>query len=399
MTSFTAKATQEDTKVHNDRLILDAIYNQGPVSRADVARATGLTRTTVSATVAELIQDQLVAEVGIGPSLGGRPPILLQLVDDSRYLVGVDLANSEFRGALVDLRGRIRHRLSLPTDDQDGDAALELVQRLIDGLVEIADRPLVGIGIGTPGLMDAHLGIVRHAVNLNWRELPLGDLLEARHHLPVYIANDSQVAAMGELAFGKPKEIKNLIVVKAGRGIGAGLVIDRRLYYGDGFGAGEIGHIVTQPGGRLCRCGNYGCLETMASTRALVQRAQGHFAETKGTPLGRLISSASEINTETLVQALEAGDEMVRGMVEEAGLHLGRALAYVVGTIDINCVVISGRMAAFGETLIDPIRREVTSGFLPILSAKTQIEASLLGEDIVILGAAALLLSEELGLS
>lgn len=399
MTSINTKVTQEQTKAHNTRLILAAIYNQGPISRADVARATDLTRTTVSATVAELIDDELVEEIGIGPSLGGRPPILLQIVDDSRYLVGVDLANSEFRGALVDLRGRIKHRLSLPTDDQDGDAALDLVQRLIDRLIEIADRPLVGIGIGTPGLMNAHLGIVRHAVNLDWRDLPLGDILQSRYHLPVYIANDSQVAAMGELSFGQPKVINNLIVVKAGRGIGAGLVIDRRLYYGDNFGAGEIGHIVTEPGGRPCLCGNRGCLETVASSRALVQRAQEYFEKNPGTPLGQFVTSPAVINTDALVQACAAGDEMVRALVEEAGLHLGRALRHLVGALNVNSVVISGSMAGFGEALIEPIRREATSGILPILSGKAQIEASRLGQDTVILGAAALLLSQELGLS
>lgn len=399
MNSRASKATQEDTKAHNDRLILAAIYNNGPVSRADIARATRLTRTTVSASVAELLEDGLVAEIGVGPSQGGRPPILLQLVDDARYLVGVDLANREFRGALVDLRGRIKECVSLPTDDEDGAAALELVQRLIDRLLALADRPIVGIGIGTPGLMDSRLGIVRHAVNLDWRDLPLGDILQTRYNLPVYIANDSQVAAMGELSFGQPNEVNNLIVVKAGRGVGAGLVIDRRLFYGDDSGAGEIGHIVTQPDGRRCRCGNRGCLETVASSRALVQRAQAYFAQTPDATLGQLVSTAAEINTETLVQALAAGDETVRVLVEEAGLHLGRALAYLVGAFNVNCVVISGSMAAFGDTLIDPIRREVAGGVLPILSGNSQIEASRLGQDSVILGAAALLLAQELGLS
>jgi glucokinase-like ROK family protein len=379
--------------------VLRTIYQAGAISRADIARATHLTRTTVSAAVAEQIRDGLVGEMGLAPSIGGKPPMLLRVVDDSRYVIGVDLADSEFRGALINLRGRIGTRLSLPIHEQDGDAALALVHRLIDELVAASDRPIVGIGIGTPGLMDARRGVVRDAVNLNWRDLPLGDLLETRYGLPVYIANDCQVASLAELTFGQDKDLSNLIVVKVGRGIGAGIVLDRRPYYGDDSGAGEIGHVVAEPDGRRCRCGNRGCLETVASTRALVQRAQVVWERKEGSILRRLANSPSDINTTTLVQALEAGDEDTRTMVAEAGAHLGRAVGHLVGGLNIHRIVIAGSMARFGQALITPIQEHARANVLHTLADNTRVEASLLGQDIVILGAAALLLSQELGLT
>jgi glucokinase-like ROK family protein len=393
------KATRRQSKDHNKGLVLRTVYQAGWISRADVARATTLARPTVSTAVAELIDEGLVTESGLGPSVGGKPPILLRVEDDSRYLIGVDLAESEFRGALVNLRGTIRRRVGLPIHEQDGEAALALVHRLISELVDASDRPIVGIGIGTPGLMDARRGVVRDAVNLNWRDLPLGDLLEARHRLPVYIANDSQAASLAELTFGHGKDIANLIMVKVGRGIGAGIVMDRRPFYGDDSGAGEIGHIVVEPGGRECRCGNRGCLETVASTRALVQAAQALWADGRAPLLRRLAASPDEITTGVLVRAVEGGDEAVQGLVAEAGGHLGQVVSHLVGGLNIHHIVIAGSMARFGDALLKPIREQVRSRSLRALAENTRVEASELGQDIVILGAAALLLSQELQLS
>jgi N-acetylglucosamine repressor len=393
------KATRQQTKAHNTRLILKTIYDEGEISRADIARLTGLTRTTVSDAVAELIQqDGLVAEVGLGPSVGGKPPILLSVVDDARHLIGIDLAENEFRGAVINLRGEIKHRLSLSIHDRDGDSALALVYDLTDELVAVADSPILGIGIGTPGLMDARRGVVRNAVNLDWHDLPLGDLLEERYELPVYIANDSQVAALAEFTFGDSKDVSNLIVIKVSRGTGAGIVLDRQLYYGDGFGAGEIGHVAVVEDGELCRCGHYGCLETVTSSRAIVRRAQAIAKNDPHSTLHQFVATPEEINTDIVLQAFEAGDEALQQVVAEAGHYLGIAVASLVGALNVQRIVIAGNVARFGQALLGPIRRELRQCSLAALASETHVEITSLGPDIVILGAAALLLTYELGL-
>ncbi len=393
------KATRQQTRTHNSHLIFKTIYDRGEISRAEIARLTGLTRTTVSDVVGDLSTEGLVAEIGFGPSAGGKPPILLSVPDDARHLIGIDLANSEFRGAVINLRGEVRHRLNLPIDERDGDAALELVYHLIDELLGMTEQPVVGIGIGSPGLMDARHAVVRYAVNLNWRDLPLGDLLEARYDLPVYIANDSQAAALAEMRFGESRDAANLLVVKVGRGVGAGIVLNRRLYYGDRFGAGEIGHVVLDPNGEPCRCGNVGCVETLVSSRALVSRAQQIARDDASSALWQFVDSPQAITTDVLYRAYEAGDEAIAALIEQAGAYLGITLAHVAGVLDVRHIVIAGSMAVFGDALTDPVRRVVATRWLPPLASEIRVTTSSLGRDVVLLGAAALLLSNELGIA
>lgn len=392
------KATLQQTRAHNTRLILKTIYHKGEISRAEIARLTGLTRATVSDAVAKLMNDRLVAEVRLGPSGGGKPPILLSMVENSRYLIGIDLADIEFRGALVNLRGQIRHRFSLSIDGQNGEDALELVYELIDKLVSFADSPISGIGIGTPGLIDTRKGVVRNSVNLNWHDLYLKDLLEERYEFPVYIANDSQVAALAEFTFGDSKNISNLIVIKIGRGIGAGIILNRQLYFGESFGAGELGHVMIVEDGDLCRCGHYGCLETVTSSQAIVRRAQSIAENSPRSVLHRFVDIPEDIDIDIVSQALMDGDQELRRVIDEAGRYLGLAVANLVGILNVQRIVIAGGVASFGQALLDPIRKEVKRRSLAALADETNIEITSLGPDIVILGAAALLLNHELGL-
>lgn len=392
------KSTQEDTKINNRRLILHTIYEGYEISRVDVSRQTGLTRTTVSDVVSKFIEEGLVVETGISPSKGGRPSILLHVESDARHLIGIDLANSEFRGAIVNLRGEIRHRMLLPIHDRDGDAALDLVYRLIDELLAKAQRPILGIGIGAPGLMDQEKGIVRNAVNLDWHDLPLVELLRTRYDLPIYLANDSQAAALGEFSFGENGPHTNLVVVMVGRGVGSGIVLDGKLFYGDNSSAGEIGHTKVIEHGDKCRCGHYGCLETVISTRAIIRRAREIVQQQPDCILNTYVTSPTEINTEILYKAFLAGDLVVQNLVTEAGEYLGTALAHLASALNVNHIVIAGSMARFGEGILQPVRQRVQCSILPELAQKTEIRTSNLQNDIVILGAASLVLSKEFGL-
>jgi predicted NBD/HSP70 family sugar kinase len=239
---------------------------------------------------------------------------------------------------------------------------------------------------------------VRTAVNLDWRDLPLANMLKEEFKLPTYVANDCQAAALAEFTFNRRGRENNLVVVKVGRGIGAGIILEGKLFYGDNFGAGEIGHMEIVKGGELCRCGNYGCLETVASSRAMVRRARILMEKGELTLLSQLVSSPNEINTDIILEAFEAGDPDVQSLVNEIGQQLGFAIAHLVCALNINRVVIAGSLARFGDGLIQSIRENVEQGALPALSGETRIEISPLGRDIVILGAASLILSNEIGL-
>ncbi len=391
------KATRQQTKSHNKRLTLKTIYDHQPISRAEIARLTYLTRTTVSNAVGALMDEGLVAEIGHGPSVGGKPPIMLGLVEDSHHLIGLDLANSEFQGATVNLRGDIQHRVNLPAGERSGPEALDLVYQLIDDLLVSSDSPLMGIGIGTPGIIDTRQGLVQQAVNLGWQNLPLRTLLSERYHVPVYVANDSHVAAQAEYTFGQHKHNPNLLVIKVGRGIGAGLVLNNQLFYGDTFSAGEIGHVVVVENGQLCSCGNHGCLETVSSSRAILQQARSIAQNNSQSKLNLYADNPEQITMEQVVQIFKSGEDSLQVHITQAGHYLGQSIANLVGALNIKHILIAGSMSHFGEALLEPLKQEMSHRLLGSLAANTQIEIASLGPDIVILGAAALLLTQELG--
>jgi predicted NBD/HSP70 family sugar kinase len=265
---------------------------------------------------------------------------------------------------------------------------------LLDDLRARAGAPVMGIGIASPGLIDAQGGIVRRAVNLGWQDLPLRERLAGRYADPIHLANDSHATALAELFFGRPAPSSNLIVVKIGRGIGAGIVINGDLYYGDGHGAGEIGHVVVESDGEICTCGNTGCLETVAAIPAILRRA----ARIADGSRGSRLDGRPAITWSDLVEAYDAGDAAVGELVQEIGRYLGVAIANLVGCFNIHNIVLSGRITAFGDPLLAAIAEEMHRRVLPSMAVETALRYAEMENDIGILGGAAMLLKHELGI-
>lgn len=391
------KATRQHTKLYNNRLVLRAIYDYGAISRAELARLTHLTRATVSEVVADLIRQGLVEEVGHGPAAVGRTPVLLSVIADGRQLIAVDVANGEARGAIVNLRGEIQQRITLSINNRDGAAVVALLYDLIDTLLTQVSRPLLGIGIGTPGLVNRSGG-VRQAVNLGWYDVPLQDLVQTRYGLPTHVANDSQLAALAEYTFGVAHPPRNLAVLLVGRGVGAGIILNGHLFAGDAGGAGEIGHVAALDNGAPCRCGNTGCLETVVSSRAIIRRAQELAHEYPRSLLHHLTTRPAEITLEVVQAAGAAGDPAVQQLISEVGQHLGSAIAQLIGFLNIRHILLAGQVSAFGAPLLRVVRQAVAARSLNLLTHETEIAIARLGRDTVTLGAAALLLTAELGL-
>ena len=379
------KATHRQTRVHNERLVVRTLYDLGPVSRAEVARLTGLTRTTVSDVISGLLDDGVVREIGRGPSSGGKAPILLQVDDDARLVVGLDLGEEHFAGSLVNLRGEIRRSVELAVDGRDGDAALALVFELLDQLLDGSTAPLLGIGIGTPGLVDSRTGTIRRAVNLDWRDLPLGEIVAERYDVPVNVANDSQAAALAEYTYAGGDRVPNLIAIRVGRGVGAGLILRGALFQGDGSGAGEIGHVVVDPAGELCRCGRTGCLETVAGMRVIEARATA--VTGRPTDLAAVRS------------AIVTGQPWALAIADDAGAALGRSIAGLIGALDVQRIVLLGPVTELGEPWLAAVRREAGSRALALLADDVDIAVAQPTTNVVIRGASALLVARELGLS
>ncbi|GAB3598385.1 ROK family transcriptional regulator [Angustibacter peucedani] len=365
----TGKVLPEHARRHNRSLVLQQLFRSGPSSRADLARETGLTRVTISDLVGELIDDGLLAERGARPGTRvGKPATLVGVRHEAHHVVAVDLSDeSRLHGAVLDLQGSILQRLDVALEGRTGAAAVDLVGELCEQLIALTDRKVLGVGIATPGLVDAD-GVVLQAPNLGWTAVPLALVLGERLGLPVHVANDANTAAMGEYTFGDAGE-HGLMLVRVGKGVGAGLLLEGALLQGQHLAAGEIGHLTVDERGDDCACGRTGCLETVLSAAALRHRVDG------------LDPAAT------------------RRALAKAGRHLGTAIAPIISALDLREVVLSGPADLLGGPLLDTALDVLRRRCMPVVGEDVDLRLPALGEDVVLTGAAVLVLSGQLGVS
>ncbi|GMM95086.1 ROK family transcriptional regulator [Microbacterium luteum] len=362
-----AKVLPEHARGHNRSLVLQTLFHGGAMSRADLARETGLTRVTISDLVAGLITDGFVAEQGVRESSRpGKPAILVDLDRDGHRIVGLDLSGSEtFLGAVLTLDGDIvvRSEVAVPAD---ADAALGAVIALARDLVADAHAPVLGVGVGAPGVIDAH-GVILTAPNLGWDGLDLeGELREALG-LPVLVANDANAAVLAEYTFGGASE--DVLLVRVGRGVGSGLLAGGQPVRGARFAAGEIGHVtVGTDGGPRCACGKIGCLEAWLAVPALTAR-------------------------------IAATAEPAAGVLRDAGERLGIALAPIVGVLDLPEIVLSGPRELLDGALAEQAVETLRARTLATHHDGVRVRMTEQGQDIVLRGAAVMVLSAQLGVS
>ena len=393
------KATREQTKRHNHRLVLKTVYDRGMISRADIARSTNLTATTVSATIAELITAGLVEEAGAISTERGKPPTLVNLVKDARQVIALDLSRTIFHGSILNLRGEFIQQKEVPVNGLTGDAAVAAMYRLIDSLLPKVSRPLLGIGIGAPGILDYNNGIIQQAANLGWHDLPLREQLSKHYAHVVHIVNDNQAILLAEHSFGHYRNCADLVVIRIGHGIGAGIMFNGQLLHG--YGIGEIGHVVVVDNGERCTCGNLGCLETVASRRAIVKQACRLAQSHPDSQLNHLAATPETITLETVIQAFALGDPWVTNLITDVGHYLGVAIASLVGVLGMPQILLCGSVMRFGPPLLAIIEHEICKRSLTGRLSKPRIDVVSLTADIsdvIMRGAVASLLTHELGL-
>lgn len=360
------KAAREDTRATNLRLVLQHLFDADALSRADIARSTRLTAATVSAIVAELEQDGLVAEAGTRRDVAqvGKPPTMLQVRPDARNIVALDLSDpGMLRAALIDMRGAIGARAEVAVAPR-GQDALEQVRDLAATMVERADSPILGIGIGTPGVVSS-AGVVIEASNFDWHQVELRREIEDHTGCRTHVRNDANAAAIAEFTRGGHR-CENLALVKIGSGVGAGFVLNGRPFIGEHAGAGEIGHLVVDGNGPLCRCGHRGCLETFVAVPAIEA-------------------------------AVAENPDLQEAVKRAAGEKLGIALASIVAILDIDHILVSGPEQVLGSDFCEIATASLRTRCLDSVAESVRVDYTALGQDIVLLGAAGLVLSQELG--
>jgi predicted NBD/HSP70 family sugar kinase len=369
------KSTRSQTRVNNIRLAHQIIYSDSPTSRAGVARESGLTPATASALVDELLEDNLVEEVGTGPSAGGKPPTLIAPNPTGRSIIAIDLSSTVFRGAVIDLAGNVLVLESV--QGRTGQDGLDTAVQLLEQLIIKADSDLLGIGFGTPGVVDPETGLITSA-NLEWVDVGLSKAVAEVSDAPVHIINDAQAAALHEYSVHSP-QTSTFAVVEVGRGIGTGYVLDGHLYRGVNGATGEIGHVRLDDGGDLCSCGNYGCLETKASMVSLLKQTGG-----------------SQVLTPERISEL-AQDPVAEPAIAAVAVELGRVLASVVALLAVKEIALWGEVTSLGEDYRKAVEDEIRSRVLPVGADEINVRYATGSDDAVVRGAAGLVLSSELG--
>ena len=372
----------------NRRRVIGALRQHGVISRAEIARRTGLSRSTVSSLVSELQSDGLVVEReepgAAHGEHGGRPPILLSFDASAGAALGIDFGHSHVRVAVSDLNSTIRAERAEPLDTdhaaQEGlDVALDLIEEVL-GEAGIERSRVIGAGLGLPGPIDQSDGVIGSSAILpGWVGVAAAEEMRRRLDVPVTVDNDANLGALAEFTHGAGRGATDLVYLKVSSGIGAGLILNGRLYRGWGGMAGEIGHVLVDPEGAVCRCGNRGCLETAASTGALLEM---------------LRRSHGELTVGEMLRLAHEGDLGCRRVIADAGRVVGSAAAFVFNVLNPQRLVVGGDLAAAGDLLLDGVRGSVRLAALPAAADGARVVAGVLGERAQVLGALALAVGE-----
>jgi glucokinase-like ROK family protein len=383
----------------NTALVMDCLRTHGPLSRAGLSAAVGLNRSTVSSVINDLLEENFVREIGLQPSERGRPGMLLELNPDGGCAVGVEIGVDFLSVVLTDFIAQVLWRQRITSDPQDEQSAIiERAEGIVQEALEIGEGRglrLLGIGLGVPGLVDIRQGNLVFAPNLRWRNVPFRRMWTRRFHLPIFVENEANAAALGEYYSGVARDVQNLIYLSAGIGLGGGIIIKGKLFRGSGGYAGEIGHMTVDPDGELCGCGKRGCWETVVGPRAIVRRVKEALESGGKSQIRTLVKNdLNRIDVDVVVRAAQAGDLVALTALEEVGVQLGIGIGNLVNTFNPQMVVLGGVLSLASPFLLPVIEETVQEHALEQPYEIVKIAASAHGADACVMGAVALVLDD-----
>lgn len=377
MSSSMGPGSQSALRRENVRRVVGVLGTKGPSTQAQVSRATGLSAGTVSSIVRDLEE---TGRVTLTPTTSsGRRALSIHLVDTGRVAVGIDIGRRHVRVIVATPGHQILADLQRPLP-LGHDAALGISEAcgLMAEALEFAhrdERQVLGAGVGIPGPFDPETGrIGSGAILPEWIGIDLGTRLSEALGVPVHVNNDANLGALAHLGWADALPGSDFVFVKIGTGIGTGLVLDGSLYLGNRGLAGEIGHTIVVEQGLVCRCGNRGCLETVASTSAMLRA----LAATPHPPT----------TTDELVSAALEGDIVTRRVVEDAGLSIGKVLGQMASLVNPATILLGGPLSDLGDLLLDPVMRGIQRHTVPDIADTTQVRISSLRDRAEALGAA-----------
>jgi predicted NBD/HSP70 family sugar kinase len=376
--------------------VLRLIWQERRISRAEIARVAGLSRSTVSEIVAELLPTGLVAEVGVGRSRGGRRPIVLEFQDDAYVVLGVEMGANHVCVALTDLRGRVINWACRPYPVRvDPRGARGVITELCTGSLDPkvgGGVPLAGIGVAAPSPVNPSrpFHLVEVVMPAWGGDLGLRALADA-YGVPLMVDNDANLGALAEHWWGAGRGVDNFAYIKLATGIGAGFVLDGEICRGATGVAGEIGHVAIDPRGKTCVCGLRGCLATLVGAEALLERLAELAAGDPDHP-----AHSRPLTMNDLTSAALADDPLALTVVRESAENLGIAVAGLLNVLNPALVIIGGELATLGPLLVEPLQATIQQRTLVSSMAAAEIRTSELGPQAIAVGAATMILEAAL---
>ena len=374
--------SQSALRHRNEQLIVATLREQGSLTQAELARATGLSTATISNIVKAMCSDGLAATSPTTSS--GRRALAVSLLETPDVAAGIDFGRSHVRVVLATPSFEVKAEGSapLPVGHLAGESIATAAAMLENLLAEsgISRSQVTGAGVGVPGPIDHRTGtVIRGAILPAWVGVNIVAQLEAALNMPVFADNDANLGALAQITWGEHRTATDLVFLKIGSGIGAGLILNGAPYYGHTGITGEIGHSTIFDQGLVCRCGNRGCLETVASTAVMIEL------------LSR--GEAGPLTVPDIIARAQAGDAATLRVIDDAGMAVGKAVANVANMINPEMVVVGGPLAPLGETLLAPIRRGLVRHAVPAIGDGTAVLMSSLGDRAEALGAISLALA------
>jgi glucokinase-like ROK family protein len=380
--------------------VLDLVRSGSARTRPELVRASGLGRNVVTARVDQLLDLNILAESGVDHSTGGRPSRELRFNEQAGMVLVAPLGATGFSVGLTDLAGTLLDQRTVPWDIGIGpEETLSEIQRHFDRLLaKHSDKPLYGIGVGLPGPVEfATARPVNPPIMPGWDAFPLRERLSERYSSPVWVDNDVNLMALGELRAGAAQHEDDFLMVKIGTGIGAGIVASGKLHRGAQGCAGDIGHVaVSEAQGIVCRCGNTGCLEAVAGGAAMVRDATAAAAEGRSPRLQSILNNSEHERLEArdITAAATYGDAVAIELLSRSGRMVGETLATLVNFFDPSLVLLGGQVADSGDVFLAAVRQTVYGRSLPLATRDLRIMRASAMPAPSLLGAAFLVLDQ-----
>ena len=388
----------------NKKLILNLVKKETSISRSDITKKTRLTPPTVSKILDELSEKyQLIEFIGTGNSNGGRPPAVVRFKNKGNYIIGIDLGATNIRGSLVDLNGKPVGFIQIPTEINKGfDQIINKMIKIIKNFTDNKDSEdkIWGIGIGVAGLVNRKTGMIESSPIFGWENVDLKKELDKHITIPFFYDNSTRLMAHGEYFFSNSSRLQNFAMINIGYGIAAGLVIDGNIIKGNEGFAGEFGHITVDTSNKVeCKCGQFGCLEAMASGHRIAMLGRELFDHPDSKIIRELCNGNPEfVSAEMVYQAYLKGNLSAKKIYSEITDYLAQGIGTIANLLNPSVVYIGGGVSLNGEGFFDMVTPKISKHLLKP-NKMLQILPSTFGEQATSIGAAALVLEKILNLN